>query len=58
MAYDFKFHCIFCSKSFFQELQPILGFATARACPECLEKFRAEIAATAEHAAAGSEQDQ
>jgi hypothetical protein len=44
MPYDHAHHCIFCSGNFCEELQPILGFATARACPACMEKFKAEIA--------------
>lgn len=35
-----KTHCIFCHKTFFlDELRPVLGFATARACEYCQTKF-------------------
>jgi hypothetical protein len=57
MADEYKFHCIFCHRSFFQELLPILGFTTARACDECLNTFKEALAVTAA-IQPGSDQDQ
>jgi hypothetical protein len=34
-------HCIFCRG--IHELEPILGFATAKACRECNERFEMQI---------------
>lgn len=34
-----KTHCIFCHQNFFGVLRPVLGFATARACEDCQQKF-------------------
>lgn len=36
-------HCFFCSRNFVEALQSIPGFSTARACRECLEKFKEKI---------------
>lgn len=32
-------HCIFCHQNFLYDLRPVLGFATARACEDCQQKF-------------------
>jgi len=39
-------HCIFCSKNFPYELEPVLGFESARACHECNEEFKDRTAET------------